>query len=55
MAVGGGERGVGCGEARAKTKREECGSGGRARRKRGRDERETRMDARGEASERTDE
>ena len=48
---GWGERG----EARAKTKREECGSGGRARRKRGRDEREMRMDARGEASERTDE
>ena len=48
---GWGERG----EARAKTTREECGSGGRARRKRGRDEREMRMDARGEASERTDE
>ena len=44
-----------CDKARAKTTREECGSGGRARRKRGRDERETRVDARGEASERTDE
>ena len=44
---GWGERGEG-----AKTTREECGSG-RARRKRGRDEGEMRMDARGEAS-RTD-